>query len=112
MEERYFCVLCKRVHRPYVGLVYTEHISWGVPVETVNDELMKKGDQAFYSLFNEILQDLSKFREIVMRLPKLSALVVAKRFKDVNAIVHIFETHVEILFFKSKIIIHFESRKV
>ena len=38
-EDSYFCVLCRKKHKPYVGLIYTEHLQWAIDPETAEETI-------------------------------------------------------------------------
>lgn len=57
MEETYFCLICGRRHKPYEGLIYTEHLNWAVK----SKEEAKEGFYKAHPMFLKILDDFESF---------------------------------------------------
>ena len=57
MEKTYFCLICGRRHKPYEGVIYTEHINWAVK----SQEEAKEGFYKAHPLFLKILDEFESF---------------------------------------------------
>jgi len=73
MEDIYFCLICGRRHKPYEGIIYTEHLVWGVSSKEEAREAYYKAHPIFLKILDDF-KDLLPETEFYLKASEAKAL--------------------------------------
>ena len=99
MEEPYFCALCRRSHRPYVGLIYTQHLPW---------RSSKRALEEARKIWLDIIDNINQYLpEIEIATTRDVGVAVASLFYKGNFPVEVSEDKATISFGRLRVVIRF-----
>ena len=98
-EKPYFCALCERSHRPYVGLIYTQHLPW-----KSSEKAMKDARE----LWLEIIDNFERYLpEVEIATTRDVGVAVASLFYKGNFPVELCEDRAVINFGRLRVVVRF-----
>ncbi|WP_456469309.1 hypothetical protein [Archaeoglobus sp.] len=99
MEKPYFCALCGRNHRPYIGLIYTQHLPW-----KSSEKALKEAREIWLEIIDNFERYLPEMEIVTTRD---LGVAIASLFHKGNFPVELNENRATITFGRLRVVIKF-----